>query len=91
MWKLALPERSSTSCSAGRSSSETAGLGQCANDVKEEASGKYDSALAGHLGVERDAEADVGIGCAELAHGAGRHQLDAGERLDALYAWRLRG
>ena len=82
MWKVAFPESSSTSCSAGRSSSETEGCGSDAHDIEKQASRQDDRAFAGDLGLERDAEADVGVGGAELADGAGGGQLHPGKRLD---------
>ena len=82
MWNVALPETSSTSCSAARSSSETLGGGQRADDVEQQPRRQDDDALADDLGLERNAQADVHIGGAELAAPRRRRELDAGQRLD---------
>ena len=82
MWKVALPETSSTSCSAARSSSETVGAGQRADDVDDQPGRQDDDALAGDLRLERDPQADVHVGGAQLAAIRRRGELDAGQRLD---------
>ena len=72
----------STSCSAERSSSETAAAGSERTTSSMQASGEHDGALARDLGLEGNAQADVHVGRAQLAPVLGGRQLDAGERLD---------
>ena len=82
MWNVALPAGSSTSCSAARSSSVTVGPTANADDVDQQPSRQDDGALALDLRRERDAQADLHVGCAQLDAGAAGEDLDAGQRLD---------
>ena len=82
MWKVAEPPTISTSCSAGRSSSDTLVAGQRADDVHDQPGGQDDGALADDLALERDAQADLHVGGAQLDRAAGGEHLDAGQRLD---------
>ena len=66
MWNVAAPATISTSCSAGRSSSETVVPGQRADDVDQQARREHDGALADDLGLERDAQADLHVGGPQL-------------------------
>ena len=77
MWKVALPDMSSTSCSAARSSSDTVGAGSDANDVEQQSRREHDHALAYDLSLERHPQSDIHIGGAELARVIGRGELDA--------------
>ena len=70
MWNVAAPETTSTSCSAGRSSNVAVRARQRARDVEHEAGRQHDRALALDLGLQRNAQADLHVGGAQL--GAGR-------------------
>ena len=72
---------SSTSCSAARSSSVTLVGRQRADDVDEQARRQDDGALADDLALERDAQADLHVGGAQLDAAARRLELHAGQRL----------
>ena len=82
MWKVAGPATISTSCSAGRSSSETESPGERADDVDEQARRQDDGAVADDVALERDAEADLHVGRAQLDGAGLGGELDARERLD---------
>ena len=56
--------------------------GQGADDVDDEPRRQDDGALADDLALERDAQADLHVGGAQLDPALGREHLDAGERLD---------
>ena len=56
--------------------------GQRADDVDEQPRRQHDGAVADDLALERDAEADLHVGGAQLDGAALGGQLDAGERLD---------
>ena len=58
------------------------GRGQRADDVEHQTGREDDGALASHLGLERNAQADVHIGRAQLAAVLLGGELDAGQRLD---------
>ena len=66
MWNVAAPATISTSCSAARSSSETAVARQRADDVDEQPRRQHDGALADDLAVERHAQPDLHVGRAQL-------------------------
>ena len=83
MWNVALPATSSTSCSAARSSSVTVGPDSERDDVDAAAGpGSTTEPSRSTSAGERDAQADLHVGGAQLdAAGAGE-DLDAGQRLD---------
>ena len=58
------------------------GCGQRADDVEQQPGREDDGALAGDLGLERNAEADVHVGGTQLASVLLGGELDAGQRLD---------
>ena len=84
MWKRAVPPTISTSCSVGRSSSDTVAAAQRAHDVEQQPRRQHDRPGALDLAVQRDAQADLHVGGAEfdaaVAVAAGR-DLHAGQRL----------
>ena len=62
MWKVALPE-TQLDVLLGRAQLERdLRRGQRADDVEQQPSREHDDALAGDLGLERDAQADVHVG-----------------------------
>ena len=82
MWNVAAPATISTSCSARAQLERDGVAGQRADDVDEQPRRQHDGALADDLAVERDAQADLHVGRAELDAVGGREDLHAGERLD---------
>ena len=94
MWNFAVPATTSTSCSAGRSSSETSPAGQLARDVEQQAGGEDDgarrarrrprAARAGRPPCRWRAAARPSLGgdlhAGERLHGAARRR-DAGDGL----------
>ena len=82
-WNFAEPATTSTSCSAGRSSSDdVAAPGSERDDVEQQARREHDRALARDVGLERDAQADLHVGGAQLDAGRRGGELDAGQGLD---------
>ena len=82
MWNVAAPATISTSCSAGAQLERHRVAGQRAHDVDEQPRRQHDGALADDLALERDAQADLHVGRAQLDAGVAGEDLDAGERLD---------
>ena len=64
-WKLELPLRISTSCSASRDSISTVGVGERARDLGQQPARQQDRALGLDVGVERRLQAQVEVGGGE--------------------------
>ena len=82
MWNCAEPETISTSCSAERSSIETSEAGSARTTSSVRRAGTTHGALALDLRLERDAQADLHVGGAQLDAAALRDDLHAAQRLD---------
>ena len=81
MWKVAEPETTSTSCSAGRSSSVASLPGSERATSSMQAGRQHDGALALDLGLQRDAQPHLHVGGAQLGAGGEGTELDPGEGL----------
>ena len=82
MWNVAEPDRISTSCSAGRSSSDASPPGSERATSSSRRAGRTTVPSRSTVAAQRDAQADLHVGGAQLgAVGAG-DDLDAGQRLD---------
>ena len=72
MWNVAEPATISTSCSAGAQLERHSVAGQRADDVDEQPRRQDDGAVADDLALERDAQADLHVGGAQLDGAAAR-------------------
>ena len=75
MWKVALPDTSSTSCSCERSSKRHLGCRQRPDHVEQQPCREHHDALADNLGLERHPQAHIHVGGAQLAGARRRRQL----------------
>ena len=82
MWNVAEPERISTSCSAGRSSSVASLPGSERATSSSRRAGRTTVPSRSTVGGERNAQADVHVRRAQLGTVGEGVELDAGERLN---------
>ena len=82
MWNVAEPRDDLDVLLGGAQLERDLVAGQRADDVDEQPRRQDDGALADDLALERDAQADLHVGGAQLDRAALGEELDAGERLD---------